>query len=423
MEKAHYLIGELAKNLSNLKKSPNRKYKKITLLHKLEIAKQNYTQLLNIIENIDDKEQNFLLKSARTIFGEIRCQINLKLESTQLMSFKTIAKTILTFISLYKRNSKKMATEIIKIASALVPQYDGNGEKLNNIVSALTALKSVTNAETEPVAIQIILSKLEKKARSAVGPTPRSIEEIINKLKLKCKQQANSDVVLAKLKATKQNGSLNKFTAELEELADQLEAAYLNEEIPLNTAAKMATKAGVKALATGLKNPEAKLLIKAGQFSTLTSAIEKALEHSADQESTAPAQVLNFNRGNSNRNFYNPTNNHRNRGAYNNHTPPANFNRRNYNTNGYSNNNNFNDRRNNNPNNNRGRNNFNNNRPNNNHYANNNNNNRTTWQNGYHNNQRRIYATSAENQIPNSRQQPEQQNINNNVNNPHFLGQ
>jgi len=37
--------------------------------------------------------------------------------------------------------------------------------------------------------------------------------------------------VLAKLNATRQNGALNKFSSEIEELTNQLETAYINDEI------------------------------------------------------------------------------------------------------------------------------------------------------------------------------------------------
>ena len=185
-----------------------------------------------------------------------------------------------------------MAAEIIKIASSLIPQYDGNGEKLSNILAALHALKSVATAETEPVAIQIILSKLEKKARTAVGTTPRTIDEIIENLKIKCKQTISADTILAKLNNTRQTGEINKFSDDIEQLTNQLETAYINDDIPAEVAARMSLKSGVRALGNGLKNPATQTIIKSGTFTSLAEAIEKATEN--DTENTQQTNMLYY---------------------------------------------------------------------------------------------------------------------------------
>lgn len=185
-----------------------------------------------------------------------------------------------------------MAAEVIKIASSLVPQYDGNGEKLSSVIAALTALKTVVTANTEALAVQIILPKLEKKARSAVGNEPANIDAIIASLKQKCKSHISADVILAKLNATRQNGALNKFTSELEDLTTQLETAYINDNIPIETATKMANKAGIKALASGLRNTNTQVIIKASTFSNLNEAVGGAAEN--DNNGVSTTNVLHY---------------------------------------------------------------------------------------------------------------------------------
>ena len=66
----------------------------------------------------------------------------------------------------------------------------------------------------------------------------------------------------------------------------------------------MARKASIKALYGGVRNQEVKVVLKAGQFNTLTDAIQKTIELSTEQPSTSSAQVLKFNRGNNNNNYH-----------------------------------------------------------------------------------------------------------------------
>lgn len=85
-------------------------------------------------------------------------------------------KILLNLLEQEEEDNMANATEVIKIVSSLNPQYDGNGDKLSNIIAALNALKTIVTAATEPVALQIVLSKLEKKAKSAVEEAPANID-------------------------------------------------------------------------------------------------------------------------------------------------------------------------------------------------------------------------------------------------------
>ena len=168
------------------------------------------------------------------------------------------------------------------------------------IVSALDACKSLVNADNRAAALNTILSRLEGKARAAVGSNPQDVEEIIQKLKDKCKITIAPETVVAKLNATKQSGEVSKFTQDIEKLTLELERAYINEQVPVDTASRMAVKAGVKALASGIRSEETKLLLKAGQFTTLDSAIEKITEN----EPSSTSQIFHASAGNPGNNRY-----------------------------------------------------------------------------------------------------------------------
>lgn len=91
------------------------------------------------------------------------------------------------------------------------------------------------------------------------------------------------EAVVAKLNATRQTSTIVDFTDKIEKLALELEKTYLTENVPLVSATRLASKAAVKALTNGVKNSEIQLILKAGQFENLTSAITKVTELEADQ--------------------------------------------------------------------------------------------------------------------------------------------
>lgn len=54
----------------------------------------------------------------------------------------------------------------------------------------------------------------------------------------------------------------------------------------------MATKRGVEALATGIKNPESKLIMKAGTFGKISDAVQKLQENESQEPSTSRPQIF-----------------------------------------------------------------------------------------------------------------------------------
>lgn len=298
-------INDLITIESNLKKSVNKQFLYKTLIDKRTIANNLYTEvkfkLSSKVAELSEEKITYYQELVEKSFLYISEELKRKLDQIRTpIRLKTLSKIIILLNTKLKSIRMASAAEIIKITSSLIPQYDGNGEKLSNIISALTALKTVATAATEPTAVQIILSKLEKKAKSAVGENPANIEAIKLALLQKCKQHISADVIMSKLNATRQSGALNKFSSEIEELTSQLETAYINDAIPIETATKMANKAGIKALAKGLKNQSIQTIIKAGTFASLHEAIGRAAENDNDTTSTAGILYYNNSRGRGN---------------------------------------------------------------------------------------------------------------------------
>lgn len=293
------------------------------LLKQKNLADSLINKLTGAAQIENSKENSILLEKAKKVHLAILSLVEIKSKS-QVTSFKGAA-TALIFAIKVKNKAKMSAIELIRTIPLLIPIYQGDGEKLTSTVAALKACKSLIDNTNQAIALQVILSRLEGKARAAVGDAPQNIDEIIAKLEEKCKIKIAPETVVAKLNATKQVGEIGKFTETIEKLTLDLERAYISENVPVDTATRMSVKAGVKALAAGVKNSETRLLLKAGQFSTLTAAVEKVTENETTEKPTN--SVLHF-RQNSRNNPHNDgrsTNNyHRGRG---NGNRPANYGR------------------------------------------------------------------------------------------------
>lgn len=301
-------IAKLNNILTNINKAPNRNYTRRFLLKLKEKSKDLYKKVNNILVTHETKltsaELTFYIKGLRQKYEIISLHIEQKLVYAKdpPISLKSTALAVLYYIKLKhkltcKQNKMASIAEIIKIVSSLVPQYDGSGDKLPSILSALAALNTLITDANRAVAIQVVLSRLEGKARSAVGDNPQTVDAIIESLKRKCKITIAPETVVAKLNATKQTGDIVKFTEQIEKLTMELERAYISEEIPVDTALRMAVKAGVKALAGGVKNSETRLLLKAGQFNTLSAAVEKITENESAGSNSSTSQIMYARRG------------------------------------------------------------------------------------------------------------------------------
>lgn len=100
-------------------------------------------------------------------------------------------------------------------------------------------------------------------------------------------------IIIAKSNATKQRGQITSFCEEIDNLCGKLENCYILKKIPENIAKTMSTKAGETALINGIYASDTKLILKAGNFSSIKEALQKAQECATD---TSPSQIFNVRR-------------------------------------------------------------------------------------------------------------------------------
>ena len=304
----------------NLKKSINKNFKVETLQAKLQYANALYSHIEdNLVEHessLTSSELNFLVKAARSTIIEIRNIIKIKIDG-----------------KIEKGNNPKSEEKMsnpatafdIRQATALIQPYDGNVTGLDTFVDSANLLKELTPEAQLPMALRFIKTRLSGKARTGLPENINNIDVLIQNIRARCADTTTPDSIVSKLNATKQRGTITNYCEEIENLCLKLENSYIAQQIPINVAKSMATKAGLNALIGGINNNETKVILKAGTFPTIKEALQKVQENVT--ENTNAAQILttrfqqlnqntrrypqnNFRRGNRNQNFHrrNPQN-------------------------------------------------------------------------------------------------------------------
>lgn len=289
-------INALQKIISNFKKAPNRAYRKKTLKKKIEEAKELKNSIQIRLQSIEDcldlNTVELLNRKATSLTSNIILLAQEKITELGNKTDPTIKNIAICSLFISRLKNKvtqtKMANliDIIKTISTIVPQFDGTVDKLKSFIDALNLAKTLETAENKPTIINVILTKLEGKARNAFPETPMSINVIIDTLKNHIKM-APPEQILAKMTNMKQNTTLEAFCLEIENLVAKLEASYISKEVPPQVAKSMATKEGIKSLTTGIKDEKTSLIIRAGSFTSFSDAMTKALEESTTNQNTS----------------------------------------------------------------------------------------------------------------------------------------
>lgn len=288
-------INDLRRIRDNLKKSIYKQISINTLEFNLNFAKE----LKEVIESclnekyqeLPSQEFNEICKQTRDTFWEINEITKRKLAS---------------------QNSSKMTTTAnfdIKTAISLVQPYDGSPSLLESFVDAVNLLSELIKPEQMLTATKFVKTRLSGKARLALPANVTTLNDIIDAVSQNCKSAESPDTVLAKLNQLKYRHSEN-FLEQVEALSIQLTSLYIQSKIPSDVATKMATKAGVNALINGVADNETKIILKANEFPTIQSAIQKVNENIG-----LSTQVLTVN---SRRGFPRRNNLNHNRGNYSN---------------------------------------------------------------------------------------------------------
>jgi len=218
--------------------------------------------------------------------------------------------------------------EFIKLATSLIPEFDGKPENLQSFLDSLNLLDTLKGTH-ELTAISLIKTKLKGHARNLIS-NEQTIAAIIAQLSNAVKGES-VEVVSAKLLNLQQkNKTANQYTQEVEKLAKALEGAYVSEGLSQTLANKYSTTTAVKAMTQNCSIDKVKLIMQAGTFTNMNDAVSKFVNRCTEITGQSNT-VLYYRRG--------ANNNNRGGRGYN---RGRNFNHNNYNRG--SNNNSYNNR-------------------------------------------------------------------------------
>jgi len=221
--------------------------------------------------------------------------------------------------------------EFIRLATSLIPEFDGKPENLQSFLDALGLLDSLKSTH-ETTAISLIKTKLKGHVRNLIS-NEQTIAAIITQLSSAVKGES-VEVISAKLLNLQQrNKTANQYTQEVEKLTKALEGAYISEGLSQSLANKYSTTTAVKAMTQNCSIDKVKLIMQAGTFTNMNDAISKFV-NSCTEITGQSNTVLYYRRGANN---YNRGARGYNRGRNNYHN---NYNRGSNN----NNNNNYNNR-------------------------------------------------------------------------------
>ena len=283
----------LVKEYKNLNKSKNRPRTQNGIDEKraklYDIILKYKTTIANLEFRLPSKEWNKEVLKYNNL-KLIRTNANKILDETKILpsaTFKAAVKAII-FCRRLSHNFIKMPAVDIKLGTSVIATYDGSPDNLNTFLDAVSLFQDTVNTEfaaataeqraaADATIFKFIKTRLTGIARQTINGA-NSTDEIVQKLKEQCSPKATSDSLRAKLKAAKQKGNLTQFCEEIEQLTSRLASQYIDETIPANKANQMATKTGIETLINGISNSEAKLILKAGNFSKISEATQKLQE-------------------------------------------------------------------------------------------------------------------------------------------------
>lgn len=225
------------------------------------------------------------------------------------------------------------AVEFIKLASSILPEFDGSVENLTRFLDAIDILEQIKETH-EATAVLIVKTKLKGTARNLIN-NEQTLQQIKDRLKTKVKGES-VEVLIAKIMNIQQrNKTANQYTSEIETLTKSLEGAYISDGLTSELATKYATQTAVKAMCKNCSMDSVKLIMQAGTFTTMNDAISK-FTNSCTDASGNPNTILyiNQNRGSYHGNYRQSNNRGRFRPNYSRDDYSSNKTKRNFNQNG-----------------------------------------------------------------------------------------
>ena len=184
----------------------------------------------------------------------------------------------------------------IKTASTLLSVCDGSPDQVVTFIDALTLLRELTPANHAEILLRFAKVRLTGKAKNVTSAAV-TIDELIKELKTHCAATESSAAVEMRLKAVRQTGDAATYATKIEELTQKLASQHIAEGIPAAAATRLATKCGIAALVQGARNPQTRLILKAGSFNTMTDAVTKLLQEDAAPDEVAQILALGNSQG------------------------------------------------------------------------------------------------------------------------------
>lgn len=178
----------------------------------------------------------------------------------------------------------KMAEEkqkFIATYSKLIPEFDGEIEKLPGFIDACELMEEAVGTHME-TAVKIIKTKLGITTRSRIT-NEKTIEEVIKTLE-KTPRGESSKVINSRLMSLKQgNRTANDFIQEIEKVTNQLRVSYLIEGMPSDLAESQSVEGAVRSLITNVSNARVKTVLQAADLKTINDVSTKFLSVSTGQ--------------------------------------------------------------------------------------------------------------------------------------------
>lgn len=174
----------------------------------------------------------------------------------------------------------------LRQATSLMQPYDGAAAGLDAFIDSAKLLGELIQPTHMAMAVKFIKTRLSGKARSGLPDTIVTIDALVDHVRTRCQDTATPDSIVAQLNTLRQRGPITSFCEEIENLCSKLEKVYVSQKVPEEVAKTMTTRAGVNALIKGVTASETKLILKAGNYSSIKDALKKAQECANDVSTT-----------------------------------------------------------------------------------------------------------------------------------------
>ena len=156
--------------ISNLKKAPYRRYRRVTVLEKITQVKTAYSNVLPHLEDLKESEQKFLLAAVRKVHAQALELLRDRLErAIGHHSLETIVWAALAVVKFKKLVQVKMAEALnLALAIRVVNKFDGNAQLLQSWLNDVDVLRASEAAIPEANFVSFVKSRLTGAARGAI---------------------------------------------------------------------------------------------------------------------------------------------------------------------------------------------------------------------------------------------------------------